>query len=53
MKAAEGTALNALPVSAPFPASHRTAMSLVKYGERVFHFFIKSFFSGFLSVGSG
>src|SRR5205807_5483134 len=31
----------------------RTAMRYVKYGERVSLFFIKSFFSGFLSVGSG
>jgi hypothetical protein len=31
----------------------RTAMSCVKYRERVLVFFIKSFFSGFLSVGSG
>ena len=31
----------------------RTAMRYVKDGERVFRFFIKSFFSGFLSVGSG
>jgi hypothetical protein len=30
----------------------RTAMSFVKFSERVLVFFIKSFFSGFLSVGS-
>src|SRR2546429_8944498 len=33
-------------------ADSRTAMRYVKDGERVFRFFIKSFFSGFLSVGS-